>query len=236
MKSMNACQRMINQLRQWCPQQCVLCTQPTVQQPCPFCISNIEYLPLDVFHYNLMSWPKIAKAVCPFTFVQLTAACEYRYPFSFWIKQLKFNRNLIAANALARCFSYAIRDRTTEMPNYLITAPLYPARYFKRLFNQSREIALVLQRLIGIEVLEGALVRTQNGVAQSHLDREGRLNNSALSYQCRALPVNTKRVAIIDDVLTTGATMDAMVSAVQLSNPSVIIEAWPMAISLVGVD
>lgn len=230
------CARIVNHIGQRIPQQCVLCSASTSQQPCQYCVESIEYLPLDVFGHNLMSWPKIAASISPFEFHHMTAACEYTYPFSHWIKNLKFNRNMIAANALAQCFSFALRGRTKRLPDYLIAAPLHHTRYFKRLFNQSREIALALQRLTNIQVLDGVLTRQQNGIAQSKLDRTARLNNAALQYRAYHLPANTQRIAIVDDVLTTGATMDAMITAIQYANPDVIVEAWPMAISLSRID
>ena len=95
-------------------------------------------------------------------------------------------------------------------PMYLIPVPLHPEREQKRGYNQSVLLARELGRILNVPVVEDELVRTRNTASQTHLSREERLTNVAGAFACKTQHrFAGKRVTLIDDVATTGATLDA---------------------------
>ena len=92
-----------------------------------------------------------------------------------------------------------------EKPDLLIPVPLHFLRRCKRGFNQAEFIAKELQRHCSIPLQRDLLRRTNHTSAQSGLDRKTRQKNLRDAFRCE--PLNGLHVALVDDVLTTGATL-----------------------------
>lgn len=131
------------------------------------------------------------------------------------IHGLKYERNLYLARDLARIASEAFEDpRLTiarEQRWTLVPVPLHWKREQDRHYNQSHEIARHLGVLLGLPVVQ-ALKRSRATPTQTHLTRKQRLQNLSGSIELsqagkRLLPAETKGIVLIDDVFTTGATV-----------------------------
>lgn len=136
------------------------------------------------------------------------AAADYAPPIDRLITTVKFARQPALARALGELVAAAWRgcaDRPAV--DWLIPVPLSAQRLAERGFNQSLLMARACARLMPepVRVLPHALQRNRHGVAQSELDRKARLSNLDGAFSCKALPPDA-RVALIDDVLTTGST------------------------------
>ncbi|HXG79838.1 MAG TPA: ComF family protein [Methyloceanibacter sp.] len=100
----------------------------------------------------------------------------------------------------------------------LVPVPLYPWRLWWRRFNQSAMLAIALGRLAGIEVDCMMLKRVRRTASQVGLSAEERRRNVAGAFKLdpsRAHRVKGKKVVLIDDVITTGATADACARALR---------------------
>jgi ComF family protein len=94
--------------------------------------------------------------------------------------------------------------------DFLLPVPLHPARERRRGYNQAEVLALALGRGLGLPVARRGLRRVRNTPSQTRLDRaERRANVSGAFALDEGLSVADRRVALIDDVATTGATLDA---------------------------
>ena len=136
------------------------------------------------------------------------AAADYAPPIDRLITAVKFARQPGLARALGELVASAWRgcaDRPAV--DLLIPVPLSVERLAERGFNQSLLMARACARLMPerVRLMHDSLRRTRHGPAQSGLGRRARLLNLEGAFSCRALPPGS-RVALIDDVLTTGTT------------------------------
>jgi ComF family protein len=90
----------------------------------------------------------------------------------------------------------------------IVPVPLHSRRLRERGYNQSLLLAQELQQAADLPILSGVLYRTRNTVSQTHLDGEQRRQNVAGAFVCTE-GVKDKTVLLVDDVCTTGATLEA---------------------------
>lgn len=92
----------------------------------------------------------------------------------------------------------------------LIPIPLHPQKEREREFNQSRRISVAVSTKLGIPTVSNAVKRVRATETQTHLSRKKRTLNMRKAFAITGrYPLNGKRVILIDDVFTTGATTNA---------------------------
>ncbi len=98
-----------------------------------------------------------------------------------------------------------------EQSDYLIPVPLHPKRLVARRYNQAAIMAQALSKSCGVEHLPMALQRTRSTPSQGHLKTEERAKNVKKAFDvtpAHRLALKGKTVILIDDVYTTGATVN----------------------------
>jgi len=140
------------------------------------------------------------------------------------IFELKYNQNKKAGYLLGKLIAQDILKIPFTSPiDYLIPIPISAFRMRKRGFNQTKLICeAMLANGILIPLFEG-LVKTKNTATQTKKDRlqRGIHTNKMFTLQNDQCLLN-KNILIIDDVLTTGATIEAAVQCIQKAKPSAI--------------
>ena len=92
----------------------------------------------------------------------------------------------------------------------LVPVPLHANREAKRGYNQAVLVAKAVGRQVGLPVLGGALLRVRDTASQTRLNRDERKQNVDAAFTCvTCAPFVGKRITLVDDVATTGATLDA---------------------------
>jgi ComF family protein len=107
-------------------------------------------------------------------------------------------------------------DRLTQTPwlhNYLslIPVPLHPVRKLKRGYNQAEKIAQGISDITGISVRNDILLRAENNITQTGKSKSDRWDNVKSIFKCQ--PHHAHPVILVDDILTTGATLEACILA-----------------------
>jgi ComF family protein len=195
-------------------QDCLLCLGAADDLVCEPCA---HALPRLACACTRCAVPLAHEAVCgaclrqPLAFDAARAAFEYRFPLDRLVQRFKFSGDLAAGRWLARELDRALQDASADA---LVVPPLAPSRVRERGFNQALEIAKIIARAHGIPLLAHALVKSRDTPPQPGLTRAQRGRNLASAYRCERR-FDGLHVAIIDDVLTTGATADALARVLQ---------------------
>ncbi|MBU0689271.1 MAG: ComF family protein [Gammaproteobacteria bacterium] len=164
----------------------------------------------------------------PPAYTRTVAAFRYEFPLDSLIKSLKFNEHLILANFLAD----ALAARITSAPDYLLALPLYPTRLRERGFNQSQLIAARISHNLLLPVLTDAAFRIRDTPPQSSLPWRARNHNMRKAFALAPnLDVRDKHIAIVDDVMTTGASIDALATLLKQAGAKEV-SAWVVARTL----
>jgi ComF family protein len=143
------------------------------------------------------------------------AAFHYGGAIARAISRLKYERRPDLARPLGDLLWRAVERHAAALAGVVVVpVPLHRARLAERGFNQSALLGRRVARRLGAPLLALALARTRDTPRQATLDRAGRAANVAGVFRCRdGRAVRGRRVLVVDDVRTTGATLDACAAA-----------------------
>jgi ComF family protein len=138
------------------------------------------------------------------------------------IHELKYRGRRRLASHLAEAMMEESAVRRVLEPGTVVAAvPLHPRRLRERGFNQAELLGLALARRAGLSLAAGALVRRKDTASQSGLTAAERRRNVAGAFVVRRrAAVAGRRVVLVDDVLTTGATARACADALRRAGAS----------------
>ena len=139
---------------------------------------------------------------------------------------LKYGEQL---NLAERLGDKLVRNVVT-LPDCLVAMPLHPARLKERGFNQSQQLARHIGKRLKLPVLISACQRVRDTPSQSNLPWKERRKNMRKAFACSSA-VAGKHVAIVDDVMTTGATLNEL-SLALLETGATEVSAWVVARTL----
>lgn len=164
--------------------------------------------------------PTLAGETCgaclahPPHYERIIAVAAYAYPFDRLIQSLKFSGNLPVAPLLADLMLPAIGS--APRPDVIVPMPLSAERLRERGFNQSLEVARLLGARLGIPVDAQSCVRLRHGDPQSALPFGRRADNVKNAFAC-ITQLDGAHVAVVDDVVTTGATLNEVARVLRRS-------------------
>jgi ComF family protein len=189
----------------WLGQDCALCGTPgTSGLVCVECEQSLPCL------------TQAGRAIAPF---------EYRFPIDRLVQRFKFAGDLAVGRWLA--LRLAEHVETEPAPDLVVAPPLTPSRLRERGFNQALEIAKVVAHRRRLRCAIGGLARIRETPPQHGLGRRARRRNLQGAFRC-ALPLAGLRLAIVDDVVTTGATVEALARALRAAG-AVRVDVWAVA-------
>ncbi len=189
---------------------------------------------LDAAHCPVCSLPTLAGEVCgqclksPPAFDHTLAAFSYSFPVNQLIKALKFHERLILVNFLADRLAAQVKTR----PDCVLALPLHPLRLQERGFNQSQLLAARIATRLRIPLLTDTCRRTRDTPPQSTLPWKERGKNMRGAFEVAApATIRGKHVAIVDDVMTTGASTGELARALKEAGASEV-SVWVVARTL----
>jgi ComF family protein len=147
----------------------------------------------------------------PPSFDATLALADYRAPLDSLVLGLKFHARLALGREFATRLARLADDRlgADDWPDTIAPVPLAMRRLVERGFNQAWEIAKPLSRALRVRAEPTLVARIVHTAPQSRLDLETRRHNVNAAFVV-AKPVLGLHVALVDDVMTSGATLDAL--------------------------
>jgi ComF family protein len=145
----------------------------------------------------------------PPLFTSTEVLLNYHYPNNILIKDLKFNDRPELAKFFANKLAIKIINKGITMPDALIPVPLHETRQRSRGYNQSLEVAKQLSKRMNLSLKVNLCRRTINTQPQSSLSMKMRKRNVRNSFSLNDEQI-PKHIAIIDDVITTGSTINEL--------------------------
>ena len=164
----------------------------------------------------------------PPQFYRTVSPLHYRFPADKLIQSFKFNRQVVAGRVLGRLLYEYVIHQGVALPGVLVPVPLHPLRMLGRGYNQAWELARHTGRALGIPVLGASLRRGRHTKAQSGLSRKQRRKNVRGAFFWHGPVAAGKHVAIIDDVMTTGTTLNECARTVRKAGAK-RVDVWVAA-------
>ncbi|MEQ1775891.1 MAG: ComF family protein [Burkholderiales bacterium] len=141
----------------------------------------------------------------PPSYNHVCAPFTYAFPADVLVQALKYRSML----AIAPLFGNTIVSALDELPDVIIPMPLADARLRERGFNQAQEIARNVAKRTGIPLLPRACRKVRDTAPQAALPWKERAKNVRKAFVCDE-DFTGKHVAVVDDVMTTGATLNEL--------------------------
>jgi len=149
----------------------------------------------------------------PPAFQGALALYHYAPPIDYFLRTLKFNRDLGLAHLLGR----QLAERVVEAgwrPDVILPVPLHPARLRSRGFNQALELSRPAAKQFNLQPAIDTVDRVRNTPSQSTLPAGQRRKNLRGAFRIHH-DFRDLSVAIVDDVMTTGSTVDALAAVLR---------------------
>lgn len=137
------------------------------------------------------------------------AAFDYAYPVDALIRRLKFNGDLACARLLGLLMAERLRRWLPSLPEAVVPVPLHRARLARRGYNQALELARPVAAALGLPIDYACCARVRATLEQTGLSAVARRENLRAAFAADYCP--GRDIAIVDDVMTTGHTVDALV-------------------------
>ena len=172
--------------------------------------------------------------------LQLCGECQKNHPafdrtyapflhqgaIRYLINHCKFNGAYKNSRLLGQLLSDYLA-KTAELPELIIPVPLHPKRYRQRGFNQTLEIGKIIAQNLSIPLDNHCCLHVKNTPHQISLSGKQRHKNIKNAFRMVTTP-KAKHIAILDDVLTTGATANELARVIKASGIN-RVDVWVCA-------
>lgn len=227
------------------PPRCALCltssqtANKTAIELCEACQKDLQLVTTACFQCGIPLQQTQPEQLCGAclkktpAYDQVISVYHYQQPLIWLIQQMKFHKKTRIAHLLAQLMSryieQSIADELISVPDAIIPVPLHHKRQHQRHFNQAEELSIVisksLQKPIDMQYIERHLSSQQ----QSGLDAKQRKKNIKGIFKITNRKHNQyQHVAIIDDVMSTGSTVNEVAKVLKKSGIKKV-DVWVLA-------
>lgn len=139
---------------------------------------------------------------------------KYQFPVSKAIQRLKYSRDVALGDTLSKLLFQVCQERNLR-PDLVVPVPLSRQRRQARGYNQAALLARPLAWMLGVPYSRRLVRKVRDTASQVGLSIEKRKHNMAGAFRADETGADGKVVLVVDDVLTTGATLDAVAHALK---------------------
>ncbi len=213
---------------------CCLCGVTLYREDSGLCRPCTEDLPKNNKACPRCAIPMSANMLCPGCLQQpnhnitnIFTLYKYQYPINRLIQEMKYMSRTDIACSMGKQLGFAVQERGLHLPQCVIPVPLHSSRVAGRGYNQSVEIARPLANILNIPIDLKICKRIFKTFPQTGLSASHRKRNIHGAFRItHASPYD--HIVIIDDVVTTGATVNEMASVLVRSGAK-RIDVWACA-------
>lgn len=184
------------------PQTCVFCGEWSEADEKSICCACLDDLP----------WNEPVVSTAPGIFESSIAVMRYSFPIDVAIKALKFNRRLYYAPAFCELLCMVEKNLPHDV-DAVLPVPLHWRRKMTRGFNQATELARPIAKILAVPIVSG-VTRYRSTPFQSGLNAVARAGNLRRAFRATRR-LKHRHILIVDDVITTGATTQALAELLQ---------------------
>lgn len=208
-------QYVINLLDLFYPNACLFCAEKLVRGEHFLCINCFNDLPVIVSN----------DGICPSVSNQLKGKVPFHYTYSLYfynkagktgklLKDLKYRGNRELGLYLGRVFGEKIKKHSGyEKIDFIVPVPLHPRRLLKRGYNQADLISKGMSEILCIPEYNGIFERVKYNISQTKKGRASRFaSTSGLFQLIKRDYIECKHILLVDDVITTGATIESLIN------------------------
>jgi len=216
-------------VRTWAlPQRCVICSEPgaTLCEPCRHDLPGLDAVRCPVCAHGSARAEVCGQCLAhPPRFAKVSVALSYGFPIDAVIRRLKYAADLALVEPMAGLLTQRVSVETP--PDCIVPMPLSAQRMRERGFNQSLEIARVVSSRLRLPIAASACRRIRHTPPQATLPLDQRRANIRGAFEC-GVDLDGARVAVIDDVLTSGATLNELTRVLLLAGAAEVT-GWVVA-------
>ncbi len=215
------------------PPSCVSC-KTAGSWLCQSCLNNISFISPPICEFCGTSMVS-ATSFCrqchhnPLQYIDGIRATSYfeNNPIRSAIHSLKYNNHKAMASILGKCLvdTYQRYNLTADV---ITPVTLHPSRFRERGYNQSELLATQVGNILGLPINTTTLQRTRKTESQMQLGADKRRQNVADAFACCNQELLGHAVLLIDDVCTTGSTLDACARALKQSG---VASVWGVTLA-----
>lgn len=162
--------------------------------------------------------------------IKIIAPCSYHDGLGTWIAAMKYQKQFAVLKALSAELAKKVLELQqqpwSQLPQAIVPVPLHPNRLKQRNYNQAWLIASQLSQLLDLPLIDDALIRIKDTQAQAGLDGKQRRKNINEAFNLND-GFAYQRIALVDDVVTTGTTVNEIAQCFQRQN--IDVQVWCLA-------
>jgi ComF family protein len=215
-------------VRLFYPNLCMVCHNDLAEGESVICTSCLYHIPRTRYWFDAEN--PVAKIFWGRVFVQ--NACSFFFfakgsRYRKLLHHLKYNGKREVGFVLGKEFGYELKKVDSfNGIDLIVPVPLHPRRFKQRGYNQAEEIAKGLQESMGIPISTKTLVRSGYTETQTRKTRTERVKNVSKAFRLDdPLAFKGKHILIVDDIVTTGATLEECAA--------IVLEAEDAKVSIV---
>lgn len=217
------------------PRSCIVCKNELFKTEhfcCHFCTQELPYTYFEKYRepteLDKLFWGRV-KVHSTFSLLYF----EKEKGSQFLLHNLKYKHNYSLGIEMGKLIAKKLYGNPgIQGVDALIPVPIHHRKKFIRGYNQSEALAQGIGEVSGIRVINDFVSKNSHTGSQTRKGRFLRWDNVSQQFSINKFPsANVKHIAIIDDVITTGATIEALISVIQKNYPEIRISVISLAIA-----
>ena len=215
------------------PSQCVICSEEILSDHetaiCPFCNGALNYTHFEKYTeatpVDKLFWGKVS-VVSTFALLYFEKGTSIQQI----LHALKYHFNpKIGIEFGKRIGVHLKKMQKFNDADAIIPVPIHPKKEFTRGYNQSEQLAIGLAEKLNIPVKTDFIQKYKNTISQTKLNKFDRWDNVSGKFHTNSSKNQLKHVIIIDDVITTGSTIESLIRSIHNNYPEIRISVVSLA-------